>query len=78
MGRLVAMHQGLAPIWEEHINQTREALAEVLSALGASNPTTKDMILELCVTEVCTMQSIWHLFWTKLSVNFFVLLHCNS
>ena len=45
---------------------SREALAEVLSALGASNPTTKDMILELCVTEVCTMQSIWHLFWTTL------------
>ena len=38
---------------------SREALAEVLSALGTASPTTKDMILELCVTEVslCTVAS---------------------
>ena len=28
VGRLVAMHRGLAPIWEEHVSQTREALAK--------------------------------------------------
>ena len=28
VGRLVAMHKGLAPIWEEHVSQTRAALAK--------------------------------------------------
>ena len=30
----------------------KEALADVLLALGTANVATKDMILELCVTEV--------------------------
>ena len=31
---------------------SKEALADVLLALGTANVATKDMILELCVTEV--------------------------